>query len=123
MLVIAKSNFIRTSPRKIRLVAKSLRGVPPEVALEKLKFIGKKAVLPLIEVLCKAIGNAKNNYKLDVNNLIIKEVLVSEGPRLKRMDKSHGARFDRGIKQKRMSHLRIILEEKPLKKLTNQENS
>ena len=121
MLVISKSNFIHISPRKIRLVAKNLRGLPPQIALEKLKFVGKTAVIPLIDVLRQAIGNAKNNYKLDINSLIIKEILISEGPRIKRMDKAHGARFDRGIKQKRMSHIRITLEEKKLVEITNKQ--
>lgn len=112
MQVVGKSNFIRISPRKIRLVAKIIKNLPPMVALERLKFVEKRAKEPLINVLRQAVGNARNNYKLNIDNLIIKEILVLEGPRLKRIDKSHGARFDRGIRQKRMSHLKIVLEER-----------
>jgi len=112
MEVSAKTTFVRMSPRKIRLVAKMIKNLPPLVALERLRFVEKRARGPLINVLRQTIGNAKNNFNLDINNLIIKEIQVLEGPRLKRVDKSHGARFDRGIRQKRMSHIKIVLEER-----------
>lgn len=116
MDIIGKTTFVRMSPRKIRLVAEVIKDLPPLVALERLKFIKKRATLPLINVLRQAIGNAKNNFNLNIENLVIKEIQILEGPRLKRIDKSHGARFDRGIKQKRMSHIRLVLGERTIKK-------
>ena len=116
MEIIAKSNFIMMSPRKLRLVGETIKNLPVLEALEKIKFIKKRGTEPFINVLKQAIGNAKNNFNLNGENLIIKEIIICEGPRLKRMDKSHGARFDRGVRQKRMSHIKIILTEKILEK-------
>ena len=117
MEIIAKSNYLRITPRKLRLVAKAIKDMSVFKALDKLKFIDKKGHELISAVLHQALGNAKNNFKLNPDNLVIKEILVDEGPRLKRMDKSHGARFNRGLKQKRLSHLQIILKEKTEKKI------
>ena len=112
MEVVAKSKYLRISPRKLRIVADLIKGTAPITALEKLKFINKSAAKFLINVLRQAIGNAKNNFQLKPEDLKIKEILVAEGPRIKRLDKSHSARFDRGIRQKRMSHIKVILSAK-----------
>lgn len=122
MEIIAQSKFIRISPRKLRLVVDAIKNLSPLVSLEKLKFINKRGAEFLIDVINQAIGNAKNNFKLNPENLVFKEILVSEGPRIKRMDKSHGAKFDRGIRQKRMSHIKIILTEKTLEKDSKSNN-
>lgn len=112
MEVIAQSNYLRISPRKLRLVVSAIDKLAVSEALDKLRFVNKKGGEIVLAVLHQAIGNAKNNFKLNPENLIIKEILVDEGPRLKRMDKSHGARFNRGLKQKRLCHLKIFLKEK-----------
>jgi len=59
-----------------------------------------------------ASANAVNNLNLKEENLVVNQLLVDEGPRVKRMDKSHGARFNRGIIRKRTSHVKVILEER-----------
>lgn len=105
---MAEAKNIRKSPRKIRLVADSLRGQNPEKALEVLKFTPKAAALPLSKVIKSAMANATNNLKMDKEKLIIKEILVNEGPVLKRFK----AR-SRGMAHpilKRTSHIRIVLE-------------
>lgn len=112
MRILAQTKYLRISPRKLRLVAEVIKHLPPLEAIEKLRFLNKKGSSMLISVLRQGIGNAKNNFKIEPENLLIEEILVEEGPRLKRIDKSHGARFDRGIKQKRLSHLKIYLKEK-----------
>ena len=105
---MAEAKNIRKSPRKIRLVADGLRGQNPEKALEVLKFTPKAAALPLGKVIKSALANATNNLKMDKEKLIIKEILVNEGPVLKRFK----AR-SRGMAHpilKRTSHIRIVLE-------------
>ena len=122
MQVIALKKNLKASPRKIRLVVKTIKGFSPKAALDHLAFIDKKKTAGfLIDVLKQAMGNAKNNFKLDPESLYIKEIIVDEGPRYKRMDKSHGARFDRGVRKKRLSHLKIILESKTVEKKITEE--
>jgi len=54
---------------------------------------------------------------LSEENLFIKRLEVNDGPGLKRMDKSHGARFDRGMIKKRSSKLLLVLDEREAKKV------
>jgi len=119
MEIIASSQFIRIGPRKMKLVADAVKAQAPLAAIEQLKFFNKRAAQYLIKVLSQAVSNAKNNFQKKPENLIIKQILINEGPRLKRLDKSHGARFDRGRRQKRMSHIKIILSEKTQEKMEN----
>jgi len=109
MEVIAEAKNIRISPRKVRLVAEELAGKKALEAVESLKFVPKKASLPLSKVIKSAISNAKNNNKMDEKKLIIKEVVVNEGPKLKRfLPRSRGMVHPI---LKRSSHIRVVLEE------------
>lgn len=109
MDIIAYTKFIRISPRKLRLVADSIKTMGIEEAISKLPFLEKLAALPILKTIKSAKANAVNNHKIDVKNLRIKNILIEEGARIKRMDKSHGSRFNRGIIQKRLSHIKVVL--------------
>jgi large subunit ribosomal protein L22 len=107
MEVKAVQKFIRMSPKKIRVVADVARGMKPRDAIERLPFLGKKAGEPIIGVLKAALANAKVKG-LDEQSLVIKELMVGEGPRLKR-----GRPVSRGRwhpYKRRMSHIRVVLE-------------
>lgn len=108
MDVVAEAKNIRKSPRKVRLVADQLRGKNALQALESLKYTPKSAGLPLSKVIKSAVANATHNMKLDDKKLIIKEILINEGPTLKRFQPR-----SRGMAHpvlKRTSHIRIVLE-------------
>jgi large subunit ribosomal protein L22 len=109
MEVIAKSKFVRQSPRKLRLVANQVRGLRAEEAVILLENLRKRAAKPILLTLKQGIGNAVNNFGLKREDLRIKSLEIGEGPRFKRMDKSH--RFFRwGTIQKRTAHIRMVLE-------------
>jgi len=109
MEVKAKAKYIKMSSRKLRLVADVVRGAVVGRALEQLKFINKKAALPIGKLLNSGIANAVNNYELDKDNLYIKEIRIDEGPVLKRWaPKAHGRATPI---RKRMSHINLILGE------------
>ncbi|MEK7154569.1 MAG: uL22 family ribosomal protein [Patescibacteria group bacterium] len=113
MMITAKASFVRTSPRKLRIVARAVVGLKPLEAISQLKLMHKKGAEVVLDVFQQAMGNAKNNFKLSPESLTIKSVQVEEGPRLKRRDAhAHGARFDAGIRRKRMAHVVVILEGK-----------
>lgn len=108
--IVAKASFIRTSPRKLRLVAKALSGLSPEKVVFSLKAVNKRAARPILLVMQQAIANAKNNFAANPGDLTVETIQILEGPRgAKRMDKSHGARFDRGLKRRRLAHILIKL--------------
>jgi large subunit ribosomal protein L22 len=110
MEIIAKSTFLRPTPRKLRLVADQIRGLDVVQAEAILKNLNKKAAKPLLLVLRQGVGNAVNNFKLNKDNLRIKQLEIGEGPRMKRVRFVSRGRIHQI--QKRLSHIKMILEEK-----------
>jgi large subunit ribosomal protein L22 len=109
MEVKASLKHLRTSPIKTRLVAGLIRGSEVKKAADQLKFSSKKVSKPMLKLLNSAISNAVNNYDLDKDNLIIKEIRVEDGKTLKRwMPRAHGRAT---TIRKRMSHVYITLAE------------
>ena len=121
---IAKANDVPSSPRKMRLVADTVRGVEVNHALDLLKF-SKKAPSKVLETLLRsAIANweAKNQDKtseLDNGNVIVKTIMVDEGRTLKRIRPCPQGRA--GRIRKRSNHVTIILDVK--KPATVEENN
>lgn len=109
MEVKASLKHLRIAPRKTRLVAGLVRGMEVNKAVNQLKFLNKKSAKPILKLLNSAISSAVNNYDLEKNNLIIKEIRIEDGKTLRRwMPKAHGRAT---IIRKRMSHVYIILSE------------
>jgi len=107
------ANNIRIAPQKTNLIAKMVRGKTVVEALNILKFTAKRASHPLYKVIASAAANAQNNLKQKLEDLIIKEIVVTKGSTLKRsIPISRGRTHP--IK-KRTSHIRILLETKPNK--------
>lgn len=79
----AQLNNYRQSPRKVRLVADTVRGKSIEEAIRTLSFIPKRSALPLQKLLASALANAKN-LSLPTENLVIKEISVNAGATLYR---------------------------------------
>lgn len=106
-MINASLKNYRISPRKVRVVADLIRGKNAVLAAQILTSTLKKAKHPLKDLLFSAIANAKNNFKLDSNNLYIKEIRVDQGYVLKRfMPVSRGSAHP--IK-KRTSHVKLVL--------------
>ena len=106
--VVAKSNHIRQTPRKVRLVADQIRGLPANEAMVLLQALNKRAARPLFLTLKQAIGNAKNNFNLKEDGLRIKSLEVGKGPTLKRGRAVSRGRWHSILK--RSSHLTLVLE-------------
>lgn len=109
MQVKASLKNLRTSPRKVRLVANSIVGMSASQALLQLSNTVKKTSTPMDKLLRSALANAENNFGLDKNNLFVESVLVGEGPRLKRwLPRAHGRAT---LILKRTSQIDLTLEE------------
>ena len=108
MQVKAHQKFIRISPRKVRLVADSIRGLPLRAAQEQLKALNKGAALPLRKTLRQAIANAVNNHNLKEASLSIKEIQIGEGSTYKRWNPVSRGRAHPILK--RTSSIRVILQ-------------
>ncbi len=109
MKVDAKLNYLRISPRKVRLVADLVRGRRVSEAEGRLQFTNKRATKPVGKLLKSAIANAEHNFDLKKENLYISEIKVDGGPTLKRWRPR--ARGATNQIQKKTSHVTIVLEE------------
>jgi large subunit ribosomal protein L22 len=99
------------SPRKLRTVASSVKGLSPKDAVSILKNLNKRSAKPILKVIMTAMANAKLKG-VSEENLVIKELQISEGPRLKRGTPVSKGRWH--PYQRKMSHIRVILREKEI---------
>lgn len=106
----AVAKTVRIAPRKARLVVDLIRGKQVGEAFAILKFT-PKAASPIVEKLLKsAVANAEHNYDMDVNNLLVQDVYVDEGPTMKRFRPRAQGRASQI--NKRTSHITIVVSEK-----------
>ncbi len=109
MKVDAKLNYLRMSPRKVRLVADLIRGRKVSEAKVKLQFVPNKAAEPVEKLLKSAVANAEHNFELSEKDLYVAEIRVDEGPTLKRWRPR--ARGATNQIQKKTSHITLVLDE------------
>ena len=107
---MAYAASIRTSPRKLNLVAQSIRGLEAEKALAELTFSRRRVAGEVKKVLAAAIANAENNHQLDVDRLYVAEATVGRGLVMKRFHARARGRGARIVKP--FSNLRIIVRER-----------
>lgn len=74
----------RQSPRKVRLVADTIRGKKVSQALVELQFLPKRAAHQIAKLVSAAVANAENNFKMNQDDLMVKEISVDQGVTLKR---------------------------------------
>jgi large subunit ribosomal protein L22 len=112
----AEARFQRVSPQKARLVLELIKGRGVAEALETAAFT-KKRIAPVVhKLLTSAIDNAKyvageKGIDLDVDNLIVKQAVANDGPRMKRIRPAPMGRAYRY--QRRLAHIVITVAERP----------
>jgi large subunit ribosomal protein L22 len=107
---MAKARAIRTSPRKLNLVAASIRGMAVGKALSELSFSKRRVAQDVKKVLLSAVANAENNHNLDVDRLVVAESYVGKAMIMKRFHPMAKGRAGKIIKA--FSNLTIIVREK-----------
>lgn len=103
----AKLRHARISAQKVRLVADQVRGLEVEKALEILTFSNKKAADMVKNVLDSAIANAEHNDGADIDELKVAEIMVDDGPTMKRIRPRAKGRANRILK--RSSHITVVV--------------
>ncbi len=101
--------YTRMSPRKARIVANMIRGKDVDEAMAILRFQERKAARVMRKLLVSAIANAHTNHNLEVDNLVVKRVLVDGGPTLKRWMPRAMGRANR--MNRRTTHVTIVVGE------------
>jgi len=111
MEVLARSRYIRRAPRKARLVADMVRGLRVADALAQLEFSPRHAAVDVAKAIKSAAANAEHNHQLARDQLWLKQILVDEGPTLKRVRP-----VSRGMAHQyfhRTCHITAIVEDRP----------
>jgi len=106
-VVNARARFVRVAPRKARLVADQVRGLPIEDALPLLRFSTRSAAQDIRKLIESAAANAEANHDLVADDLFIKDIHVDEGPTLRRYRPRALGRATRI--NKRTSHIAVAL--------------
>ncbi|TAN56238.1 MAG: 50S ribosomal protein L22 [Magnetospirillum sp.] len=101
---------IRTSPRKLNLVAESIRGLPVARAISQLTFSKRRIAGAVKKVVQSAVANAENNHQLDVDRLVVAEAFVGKGIVMKRFHAR--ARGRSGRIEKPFSNLTVVVRER-----------
>jgi large subunit ribosomal protein L22 len=107
MQATAKMNYVRVSPRKARLVVDTIRGRRVEDALTILTTSNKRVATQVAKVLRSAVANAENGGDVDVDELVVSEAYVNEGPRMKRIRAAPMGRAYRYYH--RLAHIVVIV--------------
>ena len=105
----AYAKFVRSSPRKLNLVAQLIRGKSASKALVDLDFCPRRVAKEVKKVLMSAVANAENNHNLDVDRLVVTEATVGRQMVMKRfMARARGRAA--GI-EKWFSNLTVVVRE------------
>jgi large subunit ribosomal protein L22 len=94
--------MVRISPRKLNLVAQSIRGLSAEKAVNELMFSRKRISGDVLKCLRSAIANAENNHNLDIDSLVVVQAHVGKNLILKRANtraRGRSARIEKPFSQ------------------------
>jgi len=101
---------VRSSPRKVNLLLKQIRGKKADIAIRNLSFARQRVAIDVKKTVQAAVANAENNNQYDIDNLYVEEAYVGKSIVLKRFRPRAKGRAS-GIK-KPYSNVTIILSEK-----------
>ncbi len=113
-IVKAINKNVRSSPRKINILLKNIRGKKADIAIRDLSFARQRIASEIKKTVQSAIANAENNNQYDIDNLYVKEAYVGKSIVLKRFRARAKGRAS-SIK-KPYSNLTIVLSENIRKK-------
>ena len=106
---MCKVRTLRTSARKLNLVAQSIRGLKVQRALNELEFSHKRIAIDVRKALYSAISNAENNHNLDIDSLVVAEAFVGKNLVMKRFAARARGRASRI--EKPFSEITIVVRE------------
>jgi large subunit ribosomal protein L22 len=107
IVVRARARYVRSAPRKARLVMDHIRGKPVEQAQAFLRFAPRAVSEDILKLLNSAVANAESGHELGADELRVRRAFVDEGPTIKRYRPRAMGRATRI--NKRTSHMTIEL--------------
>ncbi|MDL2269906.1 50S ribosomal protein L22 [Desulfosarcina sp. OttesenSCG-928-A07] len=109
MEIRATHRYVRISPQKVRMIAGAIKGKPAGTAIDMLKFMPQKSAGIVEKIVRSAVANADQNTSMDVDDLVVANLIVDQGPTLKRFKARARGRGSRILK--RTSHITVVLSE------------
>jgi large subunit ribosomal protein L22 len=106
----AELNNLPLSAQKVRLVINLIRGKDANEVLEMLRFVNKRAALPVSKLVASAVANAEENFGVSRDDLYIANIFANEAPT--RKWRRFGARGRFKPILRRTSHVTVILRER-----------
>jgi large subunit ribosomal protein L22 len=106
----AQLRFLPLSAQKVRLVIDLVRGKDAVEALENLRFVQKRAALPIRKLLASAVSNAEENFGVSRDDLYVATIYADEAPT--RRWRRFGARGRFKPILRRTSHVTVVLRER-----------
>lgn len=111
MEATARLQYLRISPRKLRLMVDLARGKSVEDAIDAVRFCERKLSGEVIKLIRSAVNNATQAQRgVDVDKLYVKKIFVDGAPSIKRFITR--ARGSASSILKRMSHITVVVDEK-----------
>ncbi|MBR1915779.1 MAG: 50S ribosomal protein L22 [Alphaproteobacteria bacterium] len=107
---MATCRSIRTSPRKLNLVAATIRGKSADKAVAELTFSKRRIAKVALQLLKSAIANAENNHNLNIDKLVVSQAYVGKGFVMKRMNARGRGRGARILKP--FSSMTVVVKER-----------
>lgn len=108
MIITATQKFVRQAPRKVRLVAASVKKMKLEDAVRQLGVMDRTASTTVLKVVRQALANAMNNHSIKFEELQLKNIYVDEGATYKRFRAVSRGRAHTIMK--RSCHITVELE-------------
>ena len=106
----AQLRFLPLSAQKVRLVVDMVRGKDAVDALETLRFVQKRAALPVRKLVASAVSNAEENFGISRDDLYVATIFADEAPT--RRWRRFGARGRFKPILRRTSHVTVVLRER-----------
>ena len=106
-MATARLSHVRIAPRKLRVIAKLVRGQKVDHAINTLRFMNKSGSREMFKLLVSAVANAEDQGQADVDELVVRTVTVDQGPTLKRWRPRAQGRATRILKK--TSHVFVEL--------------
>ncbi len=106
----AKISHLSLSAQKVRLVIDMVRGKSANEALDILRFVNKRAALPVSKLVASAVANAEENFGVSRDDLYVAKIVADEAPT--RKWRRFGARGRFKPVLRRSSHVTVVLRER-----------
>lgn len=107
MIIFAKNSNVTVAPRKLQLLAESIKAMKPSEAVEQLSYLNYSGANPLLKTIKQAIANAVNNFKLEEGGLKFRTIYIGKAITYKRGRPGPRGRFK--PYEKTRSHITVEL--------------